>query len=478
MQLSQPEPTMRIRFVLLFALCLLPAATLGQDPANVSTDSSSSLTDLGTRRFGQDWPTFLGPDADSKSPETGILKDWSGDSLKIVWQMPLTQSYGAPTVSRGRLFLFDSEQVERGKNVGKLSCLNSETGEKIWEYKYEYEYRDQYGYNNGPRCSPIVDGDRVYILGVDGRLTCVRANDGKELWRFDTSGQFNVVQNFFGVGSNPVVTDKLVIAMVGGSPAGSRQIGRAKGNGSGIVALDKVRGKVVWKLSDELASYSSLKLLSTHSGTGRPWCFAFARGGLLAFDPRNGKKDFHFPWRARILESVNASVPVVFENNVFISETYGPGSALLDFSQIENGKAKVVWQDEPRSREKSMQTHWNTAIYHDGYLYGSSGRHQANAELRCIRANTGEVMWTQPGLGRCSLLLVDKHFVCLAENGEVYLLKATPEKFEQVSSTILREAGRSLLKYPAWAAPVLSRGLLYLRGDDRLVCVELISSDQ
>jgi outer membrane protein assembly factor BamB len=244
------------------------------------------------------------------------------------------------------------------------------------------------------------------------------------------------------------------------------------------VAFDKFTGQVKYKLSDELASYASLKLADID---GRPWCFALGRGGLVAFDPATGKVDFEYPWRAKVFESVNASTPVVVGNQVFISETYGPGSSLLEVSP---GKYKVLWSDNPRQREKAMQTHWNTPVYVDGYLYGSSGRHEYNAELRCIEWKTGKVKWSQPDLARTSLLYVDGHFVCLSEMGSLHLLKATPDKYELVSEVVLRGKAPGplppgigppqLLKEPCWAAPILSHGLLYVRGKDRLVCLELI----
>ena len=462
----------------LFAVCFASilfggAFLLAAEAQHAVAEKTQELpTDLRTRRFGQDWETFLGPTRNSKSSEIGIIKDWAAESPKLVWQIPLSQSYGTCTVSRGRLFQFDSESVgpERlGKNVAHVLCLNSETGKQLWKHSYEYEYADQYGYNNGPRCSPIVDGDRVYVYGVDGRLTCLRAVDGKEVWNVETNEKFGVIQNFFGVGSNPVVDGDLLIAMVGGSPS-ETNIGRASGNGTAIVAFDKFTGEVAYKLSDELASYASLQLGDRdESRVG----FAFTRGGLLGFETQTGKQQFFFSWRSPKLESVNASVPVVWDRNVFISETYGPGSALLDFSRIENGQPRVVWQDEKRSRKK-MQTHWNTAIHHNGYLYGSSGRHSSNAELRCIEAATGKVQWTKPGLSRCSLLYVDQHLLCLSETGLLLLLKATPDGYVEVAEKTFRDGARTMLRSPAWAAPVLSHGLLYLRGGDRLICVELI----
>jgi hypothetical protein len=228
---------------------------------------------------------------------------------------------------------------------------------------------------------------------------------------------------------------------------------------------------VRYRESDELASYATPVLATIN---GRRWCFVFARGGLLGFDPATGKIDFHFPWRARVLESVNGSDPVVAGERVLISEAYGPGAALL---AVRPGGYDVVWSDDEKRERKTMQCHWNTPIFHDGYLYGSSGRHE-DAELRCIELATGKSMWSQPELTRTSLLMVDGYFICLGEDGVLRLLKVNPHKYEEVSrweaAPAKQGAGEKLLEYPCWAAPILSHGLLYVRGKDRLVCLELI----
>lgn len=430
------------------------------------------VPDLRERISGSDWPGFLGPNGDSKSTETGILAQWPTTGPPIVWEKELGTSYGMPSISLGRLFLFD-----RDNDMARLRCLNSETGEEIWQFGYPTEYEDHFGYNNGPRCCPVVDDDRVYIYGVAGMLHCLRVTDGELLWKVDTMEQFGVVPNFFGVASAPVVEGDLLIVTVGGSPAESqgltiRNIDQVQPNGTGIVAFDKLRGKVVYTLADELASYASPTLATIGD---RRWCFAFLRGGLLGFDPKTGQQDFYYPWRSRIIESVNASNPVVVGSEVFISETYGPGSSLL---KVEPGKSEVVWRDAPRQRHRAMEMHWNTPIHIDGYLYGSSGRHSGSAELRCIEWKTGKIMWSERRLGRASLMYVDGHFVCLSEDGEIRLLRATPEKFDVVTSTTLSPTNAGpremKLQYPAWAAPILSHGLLYVRGADRLVCLELI----
>jgi hypothetical protein len=205
---------------------------------------------------------------------------------------------------------------------------------------------------------------------------------------------------------------------------------------------------------------------------GQRWCFLFARGGLVGLEPAAGKVEFRYPWRARELESVNAANPVVVGDRVLISETYGPGSALL---KIRPGGCEEIWADARKGRGKSLQCHWSTPIHVNGYVYGCSGRHTGNAELRCVELETGKVMWRQPGLTRTSLLLVDGHFVCLGEDGVLRLLKVNPKRYEEVSVlTPKGMRGEPLLRYPCWAAPILSHGLLYLRGGGRLVCLELI----
>ena len=135
-----------------------------------------------------------------------------------------------------------------------------------------------------------------------------------------------------------------------------------------------------------------------------------------------------------------------------------------------------------------MKAHWNTVVHHDGYLYGCSGRNPPDGELRCVELATGRVMWRQEGLARSSLLYIDAHFLCLAEYGELLLFKASPEKFEMISGVVLRSpAGEGtpadvapprLLNHPAWAAPIVSHGLMYVRGRDRLVCLELIPAHE
>lgn len=430
-----------------------------------------------------DWPSFLGPKRDSRSPETGILTRWPQDGPPIQWTKRLGTGYGTVAVSDGRLFVFT-----RFDNTATLLCLDPKTGQELWRSEYPTQYEDLLGYDNGPRCQPVVDGERVYTFGPEGMLICHNTADGKVLWRRDTAADFGVVQNFFGVGSTPLVEGDLLICNIGGSPPDSPEnvyAGAVEGNGTGIVAFDKRTGEVRYQFSDELASYAS-PVCATIDGVR--WGFQFARGGLIGFDPQQGKPRFHFPWRATILESVNASNPVIVGDKVLISECYGPGAALL---QVKGDGYQVVWSDEDKGRGKSLQTHWMTPIEHQGYVYACSGRHSQTADLRCVQLATGKVTWAADSItvdgrpeavSRCSLLWIDGHFVCLSEYGTLMLFRADPRKFDLVAVCAPKDPEAEegffgkprLLKYPCWAAPVVSHGLLYLRGEGRLVCMELI----
>lgn len=418
--------------------------------------------------LASDWNDFLGPERNGKSQEKIDIIPWGETGPPVVWHKRIGVSYGAPVVADGRLFMF-----ARHRNMARLTCMESDTGAEHWRFEYPTDYEDMYGYNNGPRSCPVVDEDRVYTFGAEGMLHCLSVSDGELLWKIDTAARFNVAQNFFGAASTPVVEGDLLIAQIGGSPLGTPKDpwasnGKPPPNGTGIVAFNKKTGEVVYKISDELASYAS-PIMATIDG--RRWGFMFARGGLVGFEPTTGKIDFSYPWRCPKIESVNASSPVVADDLVFISESYEIGSSVL---QVYPGGYKVVWKDSRRSRNKSMRLHWNTAIHHEGYLYGCSARHSSGADIRCVELKTGKVVWAQRVNERASLLWVNDYFIYLGERGRLMLLKCTPEKMDILSETIPRDKnGRQFIEYPAWAGPVVSNGLLYVRGDDRLICFAL-----
>ncbi len=429
-------------------------------------------TNLWTRAAGEDWPGFLGPSGDGRSSETGIQSDWSGDSPKVVWSLDVGTSYGIGAVAGGRYF-----QHERVGDRERLRAVRAETGEPLWQNDLPVTYTDMFGYNNGPRDTPAVDGDDVITFGVAGRLTCRNLIDGRVKWTIDTSEKYGVIQNFFGVGCSPLIHGDKVIVMVGGSPAEDAslppgRLDRVTPNGSALVAFDRATGQEVWKAGDDLASYSSPRLITIQ---GLTMVLIFAREGLLAVEADAGKPLWHFPYRARSLESVNAMVPVISGSRVLLSECYEIGSVLLEVSREG---CEVVWQDPPNRRQQAFRAHWATPILVDGWLYGCSGRNEPDSDLRCISWHNGQVAWADDRRSRCSLLYVDGHLVTLDESGLLELIKVDPERLSVISSIDLERAaaGRQPLGRPYWAAPILSHGLLYVRGSERVLCLELIET--
>lgn len=454
---------------ILVQICVGTTLALGcvclQDPSISSADPSIVSTN---QDAVNEWPRFLGSQIDGKSENSAlahrIRKDWSDDRLPLLWQADVGEGYAIGVVSGERYYHFD-----KFEDAARLRSMDAKTGKLVWKYEYPSSYRDLYGYDSGPRSSPLVDGDLIYLFGAEGRLTCLSADDGDVEWTVDTAEKFGVIQNFFGVSSNPVIHDDKIIVMVGGSPEESAQVpqgqlDRVKPNGSGIVAFDKLTGKVKYKTGNDLASYSSLTWLKTDQDrTLLAWC----RGAALGIDPNDGQVKFEFPWRAKKLESVNAMTPVVRGNRFLLSECYELGSALVE---VQDDQCNVIWSDRGR-RKKSLAAHWGTPVLHQGYVYGSSGRHSSGADLRCVEFATGEVKWTQRGLGRCSVTLVGDDLIVLGERGRLALVEATPDEFRLVTE---RPASKDFSLEPnCWAAPIVAGGRLYVRGGNKVGCFEL-----
>lgn len=423
-----------------------------------------SQTQVDTQ-FPKDWPRFLGANIDSTSSETEILKDWNDGKLELLWQTKLGEGYAMCSVADGAVYQFD-----KFNGMARLRSFDCDSGKVQWKFEYASEYSDLYGYDSGPRCSPLINGDRIYLFGVEGMLICVDRKTHQAIWQVDTEKTFGVIQNFFGVASSPVIHENKLIVMIGGSPPESAkvppgQLDRVKPNGTAVVAFDKFTGKVIYETGDDLASYASLTWMN--AGSNRT-LLAWARDNLFGIVPDTGEIKFKFPYRSKKLESVNAATPVSIGNQIFLSECYENGSVLLS---LQDDKVKTIWSDE-RKRKKSLQSHWCTPVVADGYLYGCSGRDSGSSELRCIELSTGEVKWARSGFGRCSLLLIDQHLIVMGERGRLVLVAADPDKFNLVTERLPDDK----LKFVpnCWSAPVVANGRLLVRGGRKLACFQLI----
>jgi outer membrane protein assembly factor BamB len=440
----------------------------------------SVLLILATAAFPQagDWPCFLGLNGDQKSSETGLVSNIPPQGLPIVFDRPVGTGYSAPSVGFGRLVLFHRLG---GEEI--VEAWNSDTAVPLWRSSSATAYQDPYGYNNGPRCTPLLTSNRVYTFGAEGRLSCLDLADGSVIWRRNTSEDAEVPEAFFGVGSTPILEGGRLIVQVGGQPNSGviaydpnsgkpvwRSVGETNWQGQPMHGWPGDR-KVEWRRWDKQASYSSPVATTVQ---GRRVVYCLMRQGLVALDPADGKVLFSRWFRARVEESVNAANPVVAGAEVLISSAYyRTGSVLLEYVP---GQSSAV----ERWSGLGLEAHWSTPVLLDGYLYGFSGRNEPDARLRCVEWKTGTVAWdrdehwekhssAQPSVfGRGSFLYADGRLYALGEGGLLGIFRPSPTACEEISRWQVPS-----LHYPCWAGPVLSNGRMYLRSEDRLVCLDL-----
>lgn len=402
----------------------------------------------------EDWPCFLGPRHNGSSAETKLLHHFPPGGPPRVWEMRKGEGYAQPVISGDRLILF-----HRVADQEVVDCLKASTGERFWGYAYPTAYQDRYGYCNGPRSSPAIAGDWVYAYGAQGKLHCLNLRTGKVRWKRDLLREFHIPQNFFGVGASPLIEQDRVILNLG-APGGPC-----------VAAFDCATGKLLWGAGDQWGPSYASPVPATVHGKRRVFVFAGGEsrppsGGLLCIDPANGHIDFKFPWRGNRRESVNASSPVVMGNQVFISECYGSGGAMLDV--LADGSCKVAWTNP------NFGTHFMTAIPREGYLYGIDGHGPDDAFFCCVDSKSGKEMWrTQPewpqtvktrtgarqttlGTYRCNLLMIDGSCLCLGEYGHLLWIDLNPRGYKELDRAWLVPASET------WTPPVVSRGLLYI----------------
>jgi outer membrane protein assembly factor BamB len=401
-----------------------------------------------------DWTSFLGPTHNAVSTETKLTRTLPPP---LVWEFPKGTSYSSPAIAGGRLMF-----IHRVGEQEVVECMDAETGAGKWQFKYGTVFEDRYGYNNGPRASPVIDGTRVYTMGAEGKLHCFDIASGKVIWKRDLRVDYKVRQDFFGTASTPLVEGNLLIVNVG-APGGPC-----------VAAFDTGTGKEVWRAGTEWGPSYASPIPAVVHGKRRVFVFAGGEsdpptGGLLSIDPANGKVDFSFPWRSRSYESVNASCPVIFDNKVFISASYRTGGALIEIRP--DFTHRVAWTTQ------EFGLHFNTPIYRDGFLYGFDGRNEPDASLACLDVATGKVAWREMpewtdtlsgrqqevSTYRGCLLAVDGAYLCLGELGHLLWLELTPKGYKQISRAWLFPARES------WSLPVLSRGLLYVVQNTREV---------
>ncbi|QJW95574.1 outer membrane protein assembly factor BamB family protein [Frigoriglobus tundricola] len=387
---------------------------------------------------GGDWPQLHGPARDGHSAETKLDWDWPKGGPKAVWTIDIGTGWAGPVVSGEHLFLFhrvgDDEIVQ---------CLNPATGKEKWKHSCPTKYRDDFGFDDGPRATPTVAGGTVFTLGPNGDLSAVELATGKKLWHRNLLTDYRAGKGFFGAACSPLVMKDTVLVNVGGK-------------GAGVVGFGVADGKEVWKSTDDGASYSSPVAAEID---GRPAAVFLTRTGLRVLDPVGGKSLYDFPFRPRDANSVQAATPLVWKDEIFLTASYATGGALLS---AKKGEVAEVW-----ANDKSLSSQYTTPVRVGDYLYGTHGRSDVgNAQLRCVEWKTGAVKWSEARFGVASLIAVDGGLLALTETGDLVRFDASPDGYKERARAVL-------LTKPTRAAPALANGRLYARDGKQLVCVSL-----
>jgi outer membrane protein assembly factor BamB len=402
---------------------------------------------LSATAAAQDWPQILGPGRNGIYTGPPIVPSFPRSGPPLLWKREVGAGFAGPAVAAGKLVLF-----HRVNNRETVEAMDAATGKTAWTFDYATSYRDDFGFDEGPRAVPVIAGGRVFTHGADGWLHGLDFATGKKLWGVDTRRVFDAPKGYFGVATSPLVDGDRVMVNVGGKTG----LGPPKpGEGGGIVAFDAASGKTLWTATSDEASYSAPVIAEI---AGQHTAVFFTRTGLVAIDPANGNVRYQYRWRARMAASVNAAAPIVVKDQIFLSSSYGTGAVLL---QVANNTVTPVW-----SGDESMSNHYATSVYKDGYLYGFEGRQEFGQRLRCVELATGKVMWDVEGFGAGSLLIAGEALVIMRESGELALAPVSPKAFRFASRA-------QLLPGVVRAYPALADGRYFVRNEHQLIAFDL-----
>jgi outer membrane protein assembly factor BamB len=388
-----------------------------------------------------DWPQWRGPERNGLSTETGLLKTWPASGPAMLWSINnLGQGYGSISVKGDRLFVQGSTAT-----ASVLYCLNRSDGKVIWQSALGRKLDE--GRGNGPRGTPTVDLDRVYVLTENGDLACLQVRDGSPVWRR------NILKEFNGSNPNWMISESPLID-------GDRLIVTPGGSGAGIVALNKMNGQTIWEskgLSDP-AHYAS--------------CIAADVGGVrtilgftsrAAVGVRASDGSLMFSYKPVANGTANIATPVFSDNKVFYTSAYGTGAALLALKpQGGTVTATEVYFT------KDMQNHHGGVVLVNGYIYGFS-----NSILTCLEFGTGKKMWQDRSVGKGAVTFADGNLYMLSENNVAGLAEATSTGYHEKGRFTIPDQG-----WPSWAHPVVSDGRLYLRNQGWLGAYDVKATRQ
>ena len=428
---------------------------------------------VGQLASGEDWPQWMGENRDGVYSETGLVDSIPESGLPVKWRVPVELGYAGPAVANNRVFVSDYK-LETGKITNgpgtrdgltgkeRTTCFDAASGEMLWRYEYSRPYK--ISYPSGPRCTPTVDGDRVYALGAEGDLVCLNAESGDLLWKMQLAEKYEVEAPIWGYAAHPLVYGDLLITLAGGE-------------NSLVVALNKKSGEPVWEaLSAESIGYcppSIVKLADVDT------LLVWHPKALNALDPKNGSLKWDFPLAPRYEMSIAA--PQLLDGMLFAS---GIGQTCAMVKLDEQGKpSETVWGGKSKHGVYSANA---TALFESDAIYGSdcdTGMYIA------VNPKDGKRFWqtfelTTGGKNRAShgtaftVRNGDKHLI-FTETGDLVIAKLSPEGFEERGRMhVLEPTGECFGRAVVWSHPAFANRHMFARNDKELVCVDLAATNE
>ena len=357
----------------------------------------------------------------------------------MLWCQPIGEAWSGFAISG-----INAVTQEQRDDSELVTCYHLLTGEKLWESSVSARYDNALG-GVGPRATPAIDGERVYVVGATGELSCLDLISGKKLWGFNILEKHEAKLPDWGVAGSPLVHDDLVILSPGGR------------NGSSLVAYDKFTGSVVWAAGNDRAHWSSPVI---HEIEGEEQVLIFNASGVAAHSVKDGSTRWEYPW-TRSTGTPRVSIPVrTFGNKFVVSSGYGAGADLFQVSKYEG-----VFRAEQKWRSLHLKAKFNNYVFRGGYIYGLD-----DGVLTCIDAETGRRTWKKGRYGHGQVILGDSWLLLMAENGEVMLLDPNPDEAKILGSF-------DALDGKTWNPPAIAGPYLLVRNHLEAACYQLPVSE-
>jgi len=380
------------------------------------------------------WTDFRGPHRDGHYTERPILTNWPAAGLTPVWKQPIGGGYASFTIARGRAFT-----VEQRGGEEVAAAYDVATGRERWTSRWTAAFRELMG-GDGPRATPTWADGLVYVQGATGELRCLDDATGRVVWRTNILADAGAANLQWGMAVSPLVVDDTVVVLPGGT------------NGQSVVAYDRRTGKRAWSALGDRQAYAS-PMLVTVAGVRQILVFAASR--LMGLSPDRGTVLWEYPWKTQY--DVNAGQPLVIgDNRIFISTGYGTGAAVVELSATDGRVAvREVW------RNTRMKNQFTSSVLQDGFIYGLD-----EAILACVDAATGELKWKGGRYGYGQVMLASGHLVVLSEDGDLALVRATPERHQEI-------ARFPVLEGKTWNHPAMADGYLLVRNINEMAAFDL-----